>query len=1565
MHIAKSCHCRRVPERPDDQHMRECKKRRAKPSSKGGSCGGKLARLDDLDLDILADLQRTEAAATAMTTAKMYHEMEMAHLLQGGDASAAAVAASMAGMVAFNGAPAVAGMAGTASMPGVAGMSSMVGGNFSGPGVPQMALNPYMLAQAKLTAALPNKKKPLTRHPWKMTYAKVFVRALEKSERVAAFAHIIFKVDTQFRGACALRIKRKFKGALGGQSECSGGTASAAAPTAAASAAGERDAAGAGVAALQACHDELAIQLHVQTLSTSASASKGDATAESSAMGAAKHAGSAGAPSVPALLATSPAVIQQAAEIPAQDARDKETALREALLCEVRIAERLKIMSGVVERVAASVSKSASAKAAHQLVQALVDEGGIKPLASLSSLFVWAVQHDEKSDPSKPDLCDCTLRTMRIQLIVQEEKKSNLLADMHRQELLSMTSRGDGDGGLEDEELADYFEGEGHKGAAVDEPDRGASGAAVAQHERELFERLTRSSMATIVEDGCDGDANGGGGGVDAGVGATNVRAAAMLEALRREGILEDDARLLLAYRQLKLRDELDLSDFSVFLGKNLLVGAALGGQLVIPRFSAFCASVVEMYTAVEPHRGGAVADYIPALAAVEPEQWAVAVCTVDGQRFSHGDAAVPFCVQSSSKPVTYCIALELHGEEKVHRHIGREPSGRRFNERVLKQPDGVPHNPYINAGAIMAASLVHADMREDHRFDYVTSVWSRLAGYPEPPIGFQNSTYMGERATAARNFCLGYMMAEEEAFPAGTDLIATLESYFMYCSLEVTAEQMAVVAATLANSGICPTTGERVFRARTVRNALCLMMSCGMYDYSGEYAFKVGIPTKSGVSGVLCIVVPGITGIATFSPRLDRLGNSVRGQAFLGGGRDAFDIERRELTAMWNAAAAGDAARVRALAVRGVDTAAADYDRRTALHLAASNGHAAVVRLLLQLGADPWYRDRHGNVALDDATREGHAEAQRVLERAGAAKDSLDAAATPPPPLVLRERGVSAAAKGGSTIYPAHHFIGGGGSLADTLRAVGIAPDSVTVAAAVAAVDAPEANRTSNVSLRAALDASAPATVALRALAGSLAVPNWATFVGKVSHLFEASRRVDAGTLQATHIPQLRAVDASLAGLGLCTVDGQRLNLGDSAALVSSQALLRPFAYVAALATDAVGFDRVHAHVGCEPAGDASTAVSLNENDQPYNPFSISGALLVACLLRGSQQPSYVLRQLLALLQRACGLDEPPALGADVYAAELANSDVHRCVAYLMLTKGTFPLAEVAAAAGRGAGTGAGAGAGAGATSGEEASGGEAGREGGREGGAAGPDEDAAVEAAVRLYMMLNAIELNCESLAVLAGTFAGGGVCPLTGERVLPADAVKNTLCFMQSCGFYTESGEFAFSVGFPAMGSAAGAVMVVVPNLLGACYYNPVINGNGLPVRGVQFCRALSDTFRFHMYDKDAHSDKVDPALYRGHNYDLMINALLSAASGGDLSTMRTLHAQNFNLGTADYDMRSAAHLAASEGHANILTFLAENGVSLERCDRWGNTPLDDAKREGHTAIVTMLQRWFDRA
>jgi len=183
------------------------------------------------------------------------------------------------------------------------------------------------------------------------------------------------------------------------------------------------------------------------------------------------------------------------------------------------------------------------------------------------------------------------------------------------------------------------------------------------------------------------------------------------------------------------------------------------------------------------------------------------------------------------------------------------------------------PHNPLINSGAIMMCSLIQNSEYKADRFEFIIKQWMAMAGGKH--IGFDMAVYLSEQGTADRNFALAYFMNEKNAFPEDTDINQTLELYFQCCSLLINADAMAVVAATLANGGVCPLTGEQILSAETVKCCLSIMGSCGMYDYSGEFAFKVGLPAKSGVGGAIFSVIPGVMGICTFSPCLDRYGNS------------------------------------------------------------------------------------------------------------------------------------------------------------------------------------------------------------------------------------------------------------------------------------------------------------------------------------------------------------------------------------------------------------------------------------------------------------------------------------------------------------------------------------------------------------------------------------------------------------------------------------------------------------------------------------------------------------------
>lgn len=365
-------------------------------------------------------------------------------------------------------------------------------------------------------------------------------------------------------------------------------------------------------------------------------------------------------------------------------------------------------------------------------------------------------------------------------------------------------------------------------------------------------------------------------------------RRRALLEKLAEHGLAVDDLDPRLTAIRHALGDEPILDNTSLVKKlapdanapslPNTLIARAIEGDLVIPDFASFAMDIRDIFDVTRPNESGAVATYIPQLARVDPKHYGAAVCTVDGQRFAAGDTTVEFTAQSCMKPINYCVALEELGEEAVHAIVGREPSGRGFNELTLNK-ENRPHNPMINAGAIATCSLIRRGATVADRFDHVMEQWQRLAGGQK--AGFSNAVYLSEKEKGDRNYALGYFMKEKRVFPDGTDLLQTLEFYFQCCSIEATCERMSIIAATLANGGVCPLTGERVLRFETVRACLSLMYSCGLYDFSGEFAFTIGLPAKSGVSGALMVVVPNTLGLCIWSPKLDSLGNSVRGIAF------------------------------------------------------------------------------------------------------------------------------------------------------------------------------------------------------------------------------------------------------------------------------------------------------------------------------------------------------------------------------------------------------------------------------------------------------------------------------------------------------------------------------------------------------------------------------------------------------------------------------------------------------------------------------------------------------------
>jgi glutaminase len=272
----------------------------------------------------------------------------------------------------------------------------------------------------------------------------------------------------------------------------------------------------------------------------------------------------------------------------------------------------------------------------------------------------------------------------------------------------------------------------------------------------------------------------------------------------------------------------------------------------------------------------GKVADYIPELAKADRRWFGMAVATTDGQIFEIGESQRLFTIQSISKPFMYGLALEDHGLEHVLSKVGVEPTGEAFNAIVLDEVSNRPFNPMVNAGAIATADLIKGkDFPE--RVTRLLAMFGRFCGRE---VYIDNSVFMSERLTGHRNRAIGHLMLN---FGMVSNQISdSLELYFQQCSVLVSCRDLAIMGATLANGGVNPLTGERAIQQQYVKYLLSIMLSCGMYDYAGEWAYRVGIPSKSGVGGGIVGVIPGTFGIGTFSPPLDKKGNSVRGiQAF------------------------------------------------------------------------------------------------------------------------------------------------------------------------------------------------------------------------------------------------------------------------------------------------------------------------------------------------------------------------------------------------------------------------------------------------------------------------------------------------------------------------------------------------------------------------------------------------------------------------------------------------------------------------------------------------------------
>lgn len=294
----------------------------------------------------------------------------------------------------------------------------------------------------------------------------------------------------------------------------------------------------------------------------------------------------------------------------------------------------------------------------------------------------------------------------------------------------------------------------------------------------------------------------------------------------------------------------------------------------VAPRRELVESVVKEAYAQFRGDTGGKNADYIPALAKVDSKLFGIAIVTTDNQVLTIGDVKDPFSIQSISKVFTLALAMEELGADKVFEKVGSEPTGRAFNSPIAVV-DMQTHtgNPFVNAGAIATTSLI-SGTDANAKWNKILDFYSKVAG---EKLTIIDEIYQSEAATNTGNKALSYLLAKYDRIYA--DPFESVDIYTKQCSVGVNALQLARMGATLANNGRNPATGEQVIKAEDVPHILSTMTMAGLYDGSGGWAWKVGLPAKSGVGGGIVAIAPGKGAIAVFAPPLDEAGNSVKAQ--------------------------------------------------------------------------------------------------------------------------------------------------------------------------------------------------------------------------------------------------------------------------------------------------------------------------------------------------------------------------------------------------------------------------------------------------------------------------------------------------------------------------------------------------------------------------------------------------------------------------------------------------------------------------------------------------------------
>ncbi|KAM7002341.1 glutaminase liver isoform, mitochondrial [Tautogolabrus adspersus] len=477
-------------------------------------------------------------------------------------------------------------------------------------------------------------------------------------------------------------------------------------------------------------------------------------------------------------------------------------------------------------------------------------------------------------------------------------------------------------------------------------------------------------------------------------------------EAIWSSGLHRSDPRLRECFFHLrKLQDAEGSVDRNTFqrcvTGFVSLILKALQGRFVIPDFSTFTEETQKLFSRCRQLSS------VQEKESMDSTKWGVSICTVDGQRLSLGDWAGSLVLGEVSWPLVYGVVVEQLGADLVHRYVSMDGYSR-YDSPFTLTKTGIPHSPLTETGAIVTTSLLQLAGRlfaeEEEKYDSVLNVIRRLCNKEHANLNC--SSYQSSRKDSVRLHALSFYLQEKKCFPEKVDINAALDLMLQCTSTEITCESGAAMAASLANGGLCPLSGDQVLSPTATRSMLSMMQVAGMKDYSTTFHYKTSVPAVCSGHGILLAVVPGVLGLMAFSPELDACGNPWRAVHFCQElistfQLHSFDIRTpfRQILAyrQWKAesegyqimnvllaAFKGDVQALRRYFLSGVDVNAVDYDGRSALHVAAAEGHTEVIRFLLEnTGANPALKDRWGSSALQEARRHNKEAAVQVLQGA------------------------------------------------------------------------------------------------------------------------------------------------------------------------------------------------------------------------------------------------------------------------------------------------------------------------------------------------------------------------------------------------------------------------------------------------------------------------------------------------------------------------------------------------------------------------------------------------------